>query len=242
MIDPLPVLLRFFLVPLPLGAGLWWLAQAEMVAPAPALGGFLGVWLLDWLTLPAQSRFWYRRGQLRLSLAGWLVRLTGAATRRRRTTLAAEAAWVLLDLEQDGQAAHLLARHGTGSVERDPRYAVSLARTLLVQKARPLLAMDLADCALEARPMARAHFVRGLCYEALEEPRPALRAFSTARHRAALEQDPVLTGYCYYHLGLTWGQLGERDYALDHFLRAEIMLFFVPSVARRARAQLAHHG
>jgi tetratricopeptide (TPR) repeat protein len=242
MIDPLPVLLRFFLVPLPLGAGLWWLAQAGLAAPAPTLGFWLGAWVLDWLTLPAQSRFWYRRGQLRLALAGWLVRLTGAATRRRRTTLAAEAAWILLDLEQEGPAAHLLARHGTGSVERDPRYAVALARTLLAQKARPLLAMDLADTALEECPMARAHYVRGLCYEALDEPRPALRAFSMARHRAALEHDQVLTGFCYFHLGLTWGQLGERDYALDHFLRAEIMLFFLPSVARRARAQLTHHG
>jgi len=239
MIDPLPVLLRFFLVPLPLGAAMWWLAQGGLVATGPALGVWLGAWLLDWLTLPAQSRFWYRRGQLRTALSGWLVRLTLAPTRRRRTTLAAEAAWVLLDLELDGPAANLLARHGTGSIERDPLYAVALARALLSQKARPLLALDLADTALEASPMGRAHFVRGLCYVALEEPRPALRAFSAARHRAALERDPILSGFCYFHLGLTWDQLGERAYALDHFLRAEIMLYFLPSIVRRSRVRMA---
>ena len=238
MIDLSLVLFRFFLIPLPLGVILWLLAQGGRVSSGPALLVFFGVWFLDYATLRWQSRFWYRRGQPRLALAGWMVRLLVAPSRAGRTTLAAEAAWILLDLDQDAQAATLLARHGTGSVEKDPIYAVSLARLLLHQKARPLLAMDLADLALEERSMARAHFVRGLCYEALEETRPALRAFSVARQRASIEDDAVLSGFCYYHLGLTWAHLGERDYARDHFLRAEIMLFFLPRIARQARALL----
>ncbi len=239
MMDLSFVLLRFFILPLPLGVTLWILTQGGRLAFGPALVLFFGLWLLDLLTLPRQSRFWYRRGQLRLALSGWMLRLLVAPTRAGRTTLAAEAAWILLDLEQDAPAATLLARHGTGSVEKDPLYAVSLGRLLLMQKARPLLAMDLADLALEGRLLARAHFVRGLCYEALEETRPALRAFSIARQRAAMEDDTVLSGFCYYHLGRTWAHLGERDYARDHFLRAEIMLFFLPGVARQARALMA---
>jgi len=240
MTDPSLILFRLFVLPLPLGVTLWFLTQGQL-AYGPALGFFFGVWLLDFLTLAPQSRFWYRRGQLKLALSGWLLRLFVAPTRAGRTTLAAEAAWILLDLDQEGAAATLLARHGTGSVEKDPIYAVSLARLLLAQKARPLLSMDLADLALEERPMARAHFVRGLCYEALEETRPALRAFSAARQRAVVEEDSVLSGFCYFHLGLTWSHLGERDYARDHFLRAEIMLFFLPRIARQARAQLVQN-
>ncbi|MBA4357753.1 MAG: hypothetical protein C0405_08520 [Desulfovibrio sp.] len=235
------MLLRFFILPLPLGVTLWLFTQDQRLAFGPALAIFFGLWLLDFLTLPAQSRFWYRRGQLRLALAGWLLRLFVAPSRAGRTTLAAEAAWILLDLDLDVPAATLLARHGTGSIEKDPLYAVSLARLLLQQKARPLLAMDLADLALEGRQLARAHFVRGLCYEALEETRPALRAFSAARQRAAFEEDTVLSGFCYFHLGLTWAHLGERDYARDHFLRAEIMLFFLPRIARQARALLVQN-
>jgi tetratricopeptide (TPR) repeat protein len=240
MMEFFPVLLRFFSVPLLLGVVLWLFVQSGSLAFVPALGVFFGVWTLDVLSLPWQSRFWYRRGQLRMALAGWMIRLLVAPTRAGRTTLSAQAAWILLDLEMDAPAATLLARHGSGSIEKNPLYAVSLARLLLHQKARPLLAMDLADTALQERFLARAHFVRGLCYAALEENRPALRAFTVARQRATGEADTVLTGFCYFHLGLTWAHLGERDYARDHFLRAEIMLFFLPRIAKQARAQLAH--
>ncbi len=224
-----------------MGGVLWGAVAGKMIPSVTALLVFGGVWLLDILTLNLQSRFWYKRGYVYMALSGWHVMLLFVWGQLRKT-VAAEAAWTHLDLGQEHEASALLARNGSGAAERNPLYAVSLARLLLLQKARTLLAMNLADAALAETSLARAHYVRGCCYLELEEFRPAMRAFHNARVRATEKRDKVLSGLCYLYLGLCWDGFGEKDYARDHFLRAEIMLFFLPRMGQLARSRLNGNG
>lgn len=227
--------LRIFLVPLPAGCALYAAHQVSL-SSSWAVGLFCLLWAVDIFTLTLQARLAYSQGLL--SWAWWCYAARLFFSWKSRARWAAEIAWILQDLGQDAHAALWLSRLGQGSQERDPCYAASLARYMSAVQANPDLAMDLADESLERGNSPRAHYVRGLCYLAASNPHLAIAAFDAARTQAAAAGDTVLTGFCYLGLGEAWTRIGEREYARDHLLRAEIMLSFLPDALQKAKSLL----
>ncbi len=227
--------LRILVMPLLAGNVLYVLVGAGLLSGRTAISLFFLLWGADVLTLPVQGRLAYRHGFLSWALWSHAARVFSTFRRVHRLRLAADVAWILLDLGRDNEAAFWLSRQGGGSADREPAYAACLARYLLRAQARPSLAMDLADAALQQEGSARTHYVRGLCYLAVQENHSAIAAFENARLRAVSARDTVLVGLCYLAMGEAWNRIGEREYAQDHLLRAEIMLSFLPADARHLR-------
>lgn len=227
--------LRILLVPLLAGYILYAISHANWISSVEAIASLFALWGIDLFTLPFQGKLAYRYGLL--PWAAWTYASSVALTFSRLTRLqrAAEVAWILQDLDRHEQAAFWLARYGDGAIERDPWYGAALARYLARVQTKVSLAMDLADAALQSANLARAHYVRGLCYLNVQEFHSAIASFENARKLAVATTDSVLTGFCYLRMGEAWNRLGEREYAHDHLLRAEIMLSFLPQAMQQAR-------
>lgn len=229
--------LRIFMMPLLAGNILYAFMNAGLLSGKNGVAGFCLLWAVDIFTLPIQGKLAYRHGLLGWAAACHAARFMLTFGRAARTRLAAEIAWILQDLDRDAKAALWLSLHGEGSVEREPLYAASLARYLLRAQAKTALAMDLADTALQGGNLARAHYVRGLCYLDTQDDHSAIASFETARQLAAQSKDFVLAGFCYLGMGKAWSGIGEREYSRDHLLRAEIMLSFLPKAIRNVQTR-----
>lgn len=227
--------LRIFLVPLLAGYTLYAISHANWISSFQAIVYFFALWGIDLFTLPFQGKLAYRYGLLPWAAWTYASVVTLTFSRLTRVQRAAEVAWILQDLDRNEQAALWLARYGDGAIERNPWYGASLARYLVRVQAKVSLAMDLADAALQGANLARAHYVRGLCYLNVQEFHSAIASFENARKLAVATGDVVLTGFCYLGMGEAWSRLGEREYAHDHLLRAEIMLSFLPQATQQAR-------